>query len=121
MKGTYILLIFIKRGVQIRIGALGKIYFKRGYYCYIGSAFGKTITIEKRVGRHLKRDKKSKWHIDYLLKNKNVKIIDVITFPNKKIECKIAKNFSKYFKGVKNFGCSDCKCNTHLYQVCKNF
>ncbi|MFH8080314.1 MAG: GIY-YIG nuclease family protein [Candidatus Aenigmatarchaeota archaeon] len=115
MFGTYILLIELKKDQKIKIGSLGEINFRKGYYCYIGSAFGKPINIENRISRHLRKNKKLKWHIDYFLNNKYAKIVDVLVFENRKIECFLAKILSKKFKPIKKFGSSDCKCISHFY------
>ncbi len=115
MKGTYCLIINIRRPIKIKIGALGKIKFEEGRYCYIGSGMNNLM---KRISRHFSNDKKTYWHIDYLLKNKKVELEKAI-FNGKKEECKIAEIISNIKKGVKNFGCSDCKCNSHLFLLNK--
>jgi len=38
MKGAYCLVIELKKNSSIKIGALGTIKFKKGLYCYVGSA-----------------------------------------------------------------------------------
>ena len=48
----------LKEG-KIRIGSLGKITFKKGFYAYVGSAMN---NLEKRVQRHL-RKKKNFYHL----------------------------------------------------------
>jgi len=95
---------------------LGEASFKNGDYIYIGSAIG---CLEARLRRHLKKDKKSFWHIDYLLENKKVKILQIWTI-DKKMECQTAEVFcqdptTEIIK--KGFGSSDCKCLTHLFFV----
>ena len=115
MKGAYLLIIDIKKPAIIKIGSLGKIKFEKGNYVYVGSAMN---NLEKRIKRHLKnsKDKKKYWHVDYLLSNKNAKIIKVIKKEsNKKQECEIARKIVKIGQAVKNFGCSDCNCKTHLF------
>ena len=120
MQGSYALILKLKKDSEIKVGSLGKIKFKKGFYCYIGSALGKG-GIEKRIGRYERLDKKKKgkikWHIDYLLINPNISILSVFIFPSKrKIECKISKIFEKKAdKSIKKFGSSDCKCNSHLH------
>ena len=54
MKGTYILVIFLKENSKIEIGSLGKISFSKGYYLYVGSAMGNygSATLINRVKRH---------------------------------------------------------------------
>ena len=75
MKGTYCLIINVKKDVKIKIGkVLGEIEFKKGCYLYVGSAMN---SLEKRVQRHLSKDKKKHWHIDYLLLNDSSNIENV--------------------------------------------
>ena len=120
MQGSYALILKLKKDSEIKVGSLGKIKFKKGFYCYIGSALGKG-GIEKRIGRYERLNKKKKgkikWHIDYLLINPNISILSVFIFPSKrKIECNISKILEKKAnKSIKNFGSSDCKCNSHLH------
>ncbi len=111
MKGSYILLIKLNDEKLIQVGKLGKIFFEKGYYAYIGSALN---NLEKRIQRHLKEDKKIHWHIDYFLKNG--KITDVFYKENIfREECSIADKFKEIFTFIPHFGCSDCKCKSHLF------
>lgn len=115
MKGVYCLIIKVKTDIIQKIGALGKIKFKKGIYVYIGSAQN---NLEKRIKRHLSKKKKIRWHIDYLLKNNFVKIEKVFYKKvGKKEECKIALFLEKIGKPIKNFGCSDCSCTSHLFKL----
>ncbi|MFH7903100.1 MAG: GIY-YIG nuclease family protein [Candidatus Aenigmatarchaeota archaeon] len=115
MKGTYLLLLECLNDCEIEVGKLGKIRFKKGYYVYIGSSMN---NLEKRILRHLKKDKKIKWHIDYLTTNDSFIIRKIfIKESNKKEEEKISKIFEKYFIFIKNFGNSDCKDNSHLFLI----
>ncbi|MDR2967151.1 MAG: GIY-YIG nuclease family protein [Methanobacteriaceae archaeon] len=112
MKGTYCLIIHGKRSSKVRIGALGEICFKEGYYVYIGSAMN---SLKPRIKRHLSTSKKIHWHIDYLLKNENLAIEEIIfNIGEEKIECKIANNISCNGEKMLNFGSSDCTCSSHL-------
>ena len=123
MIGSYILVLFLEKDCKIKIGSLGLVKFKKGYYAYVGSAMGKTLNLEKRVERHKKtilgKTKNLRWHIDYFLASKKVKLFsDIKIKSNKKIECKISKKLEKISDGVvKGFGSSDCKnkCLGHLY------
>lgn len=118
MKGVYCLLINIARDINVKIGALGNMNFEKGGYAYTGSAQN---NIEKRVARHLSKDKKLKWHIDYLLNNKNVKISKVLykETGRKEEECETARELMKHSKIIKGFGCSDCSCSSHLMASAK--
>ncbi|MBU4493370.1 MAG: GIY-YIG nuclease family protein [Nanoarchaeota archaeon] len=118
MKGTYCLVIELKKDSSIKVGALENIKFKNGIYCYVGSALN---NLEKRVQRHLSKKKKLHWHIDYFLMNKNTSIKKIFyKQSNKREECKIAKFVLKNSIGsIAKFGCSDCKCESHLFIIKK--
>lgn len=113
MKGSYCLIINIKKDTEIKIGRkLGIINFKKGCYVYVGSAMN---CLESRVKRHLSDNKKKHWHIDYLLLNKNSEIEKVYTKESgEKLECEIAKKIIENEESIADFGCSDCKCHSHL-------
>jgi len=115
MKGIYILLIKIDKNIEVEIGSLGKINFDKGIYFYIGSAQN---NLEKRIQRHKVKNKKLRWHIDYLLKNKYVKILKIYyKKAGREEECKIAKMLSKTEIPISKFGCSDCNCKSHLFKI----
>jgi Uri superfamily endonuclease len=119
--GIYTLLLFLPKEVTLTIGKLGKQRFPRGYYTYTGSALGKGAScLKHRVARHLRKEKRKFWHIDYLLADENVSVEAVIAAEtNKKMECNINSHI-KGIKGaevpVKGFGASDCRknCGSHL-------
>lgn len=75
-------------------------------------------SLENRVKRHLQfpNQKKRHWHIDYLLERRGAKIIKLYLILNKKrLECVLAKELiSLSGVYVKDFGCSDCNCESHL-------
>jgi Uri superfamily endonuclease len=111
MKGAYVLLIRLDSTQVIRIGKLGRMRFRRGYYAYVGSAMN---GIESRILRHLSKGKKMHWHIDYLLRKG--KIVEIHCFSSgSREECRIADKFLKRFPSIAGFGCSDCKCSSHLF------
>jgi len=121
MKGTYILVMKLKKNLKVKIGSLGLIDFLRGYYCYVGSAVGSTVNLENRIGRHknLNREKKGRcrWHVDYLLVDPNVSIVQTVIIENeKRMECEISRMLEKSANfSARGFGCSDCKCRSHLH------
>ena len=112
MKGCYCLIINLEKNCEIKIGKkLGKIDFKKGFYVYVGSAMN---SMESRLNRHLSDEKKLHWHIDYLLKK--AKITDIVySESTKKIECNLTRYISTEAERIRDFGCSDCKCESHLY------
>lgn len=113
-KGTYCLVLSMEKESNIKIGAKGKISFKKGHYVYVGSALN---SLTKRIERHISKNKKKHWHIDYLLMNKNAQLNEVIyTYSSEKIECDISNEINKKSDGyIELFGCSDCNCKSHLY------
>lgn len=110
MKGCYCLIIEFNHDQMLKIGSRLNVDFKKGYYVYIGSAMN---NIESRLKRHLSDEKKFHWHIDYLLKHSE--ITEIIYNLDKKVECDLSKELSKNSKSIKDFGCSDCECESHLY------
>ena len=119
MKGIYCLLIKSRKSQKIKVGSIGDIEFISGCYLYVGSALN---SIENRIKRHLKKNKKKFWHIDYLLYNNstNVEFIYYIQ-TSKRMECFISKEVAKIVKPVKRFGSTDCNCTSHLYLIPKNY
>jgi len=115
MRGSYCLVLEVLRDLEVEVGSLGKLPFEKGYYVYIGSAMN---NLEKRVERHLRKDKRLHWHIDYLTTLDFVKARRIyIKESSKTEECGVAKEVSKHGLPIKAFGCSDCKCVSHLYKV----
>ena len=111
MKGSYILVINLKEKKSIQIGKLGKIIFEKGLYIYVGSALN---GLEQRINRHLRKNKKKHWHIDYFLEFAN--IVDIFYKESQtREECNIAIELDKYLASIPGFGCSDCKCKSHLF------
>ena len=89
---------------------LGTFIFPIGYYAYTGSA---KKNIDKKIKRHLFKKKNLHWHIDYLLNNNNVHIID--TKKSEMTECSLNKK-TKVKIIIDGFGSSDCNlcCKNHL-------
>ena len=111
MKGSYILLIKLPEEQTITAGRLKTTRFPRGYYAYVGSALG---GFKARLNRHLKSNKKPHWHIDYLLQKAHIDDI-IVCETEKRLECRIAKAIGSQFDDIPGFGCSDCRCPSHLF------
>ncbi|MCX7837538.1 MAG: DNA/RNA nuclease SfsA [candidate division WOR-3 bacterium] len=116
-RGVYLIIGELKRDRKITISQLGEIKFKKGFYIYVGKAMN---NLSKRIGRHLRKIKKKRWHIDYLIDSlNNLKPIPIRTA--KDLECLLAKDIKKIANSfIKNFGCSDCQCDSHLYYFKEN-
>ena len=115
MKGIYCLIITVKKDSRIEIGASGTKYFAKGSYVYVGSAQN---NIEKRAARHSSKNKRMRWHIDYLLAHPEV-TLEKVLYKNtgKDQECTTARLLSECGEPVKRFGSSDCGCVSHLFRV----
>lgn len=113
--GCYQLLMRLDRKCRLSIGALGDILFSPGYYIYTGRA---KKGLRARVGRHFRREKKMRWHIDYFLAG--AKILQVFYYFNRIDECIINAGAKENLRGsvfIKKFGSSDCCCPGHLIYV----
>ncbi len=104
--------LFLPFSQKILIGKLGKIFFKKGYYLYIGKAFGPG-GLNARIKRHLNKNTSKRWHLDYLKEFSELIFIGVIEGID--YECYLAQILVKDFSYIKNFGSSDCKCKSHLF------
>jgi len=115
VKGVYVLVISVGKGIRVEVGALGSVFFERGLYAYVGSAQN---SLEKRIERHLGKAKKKFWHIDYLLDNEAVRVVKAFYKEAEKFEeCRIAGELSERVVPVVDFGCSDCSCVSHLFML----
>ncbi len=113
-RGIYCL-IFQNPVCSLPVGALGEIPFRRGWHIYVGSALGSGGL--KRLERHIRlariRDRRPKWHVDYLLVSDNfILSFAAYTVTTKRLECDLAKGIQG--EPVPDFGCSDCNCRSHL-------
>lgn len=118
-RGAYCLCIAVEREMAVEVGALGRRVFSPGKYIYVGSAMN---GLESRVHRHLNTSRgvlrAVHWHIDYLLKEEGVWVETVYARPSdERVECVIASAVSQRGQPIKGFGCSDCRCESHLFKV----
>jgi len=104
MSFSYVLVMELYSDSTLQIGKLGTITLSRGTYAYIGSAHS-----EKRLERHLRSQKKIHWHIDYFLQKAKITAIYI----SKKPECELAQKIALPY--IPGFGCSDCRCPSHLF------
>lgn len=117
--GTYLLYLKVSEPITIRIPKQ-EITIDKGYYLYVGSAFG-AGGLTSRIHRHLRRKKKNHWHIDQITMSKHCSMHGIAAFLNEKIECQIAQKLTDIEKVsyVENVGNSDCKnkCSSHLFKI----
>ena len=118
--GIYTIIIFLSKKLSVSIVKLGVHKFPMGYYTYTGSAIGSSVSLESRVSRHMQKEKRRHWHIDFLLANEDASVIGVVAaLTHKKLECdmnRYIKTKSKAKVCVTGFGSTDCKknCGSHL-------
>ncbi len=116
MKGTYVLIFENHADIEVEIGKMGCIAFKKGFYAYVGSALS---GLEQRIKRHRREvgnSKKLHWHIDYLLANSAVEVKEILCAETtERKECEIATNMSMHLDSITNFGSTDCACTSHLF------
>ncbi len=119
-KGVYCL-IFQNQACNIEVGKKGEFSFYPGFHIYVGSALGSGGL--KRVKRHidlsLNRDRDPKWHVDYLHLNHAFRLVSAVyAFTSARLECELASRIGG--NSVSGFGCTDCKCSSHLFYRTKN-
>ena len=107
---SYQLFINVTKEINLKVGKLGKFIFPVGSYVYTGSA---KKNIDKRIERHFSKKKNLHWHIDYLLNNDAVQLIN--TKKSQITECSLNKK-TKGTIIINGFGSSDCNlsCKSHL-------
>jgi sugar fermentation stimulation protein A len=116
-RGNYLILLEIPEERAIAIGALGTLTIHPGWYVYTGSA---QKNLSRRISRHLRRIRKQRhWHIDYLTPYaETIAALPIMSYRN--LECDLARSIrSLSGRAVPGFGCSDCRCGSHLFYFAK--
>lgn len=109
--GSYILLVALGKPAMLHAGSLPERNYPIGWYAYVGSALN---GLAPRLNRYLNPDRKRHWHIDYLLDMGTVRGAFVLK-STEKLECSIAAELAARLEKVSGFGCSDCRCSSHLF------
>ena len=115
--GCYSLIITLRSRKKIRVGRLGVGIFPAGTYVYTGSAMN---GLGARLRRHLRRNKKLHWHIDYLLASVQARIRKIIVYPPLPgQECRQNQKIAALPGAaivIEGFGATDCRrgCTSHL-------
>lgn len=110
--GSYLVVLRLAGKEAVRVGGLGTVVFRPGYYVYVGSA---KTNLTKRVERHKRFRKRLRWHIDYLRAVSTVHaVLPVRTTDD--VECGLARAVAGLSDGeAPGFGSSDCRCKSHLF------
>jgi len=92
---------------------MGVVPFPAGWYLYTGSALS---GLRARVGRHLRHEKRPRWHIDSLLAvGRVIAVTSRVT--DERLECdwnRAAILLPGAQVVAPGFGSSDCRCPAHL-------
>lgn len=111
-RGSYLLVLTLSRPADLDVGALGKLHFPPGHYVYVGSAMR---ALSARIRRHRRRHKACRWHVDYLRAAADAAAALPIR-SDRRQECDLAAAVARVLDpGPAGFGCSDCRCTTHLF------
>jgi Uri superfamily endonuclease len=107
---TYQLRIRVQEPLNLLVGRLGRFDFPGGDYIYTGSA---KRNFQARIDRHLRREKRLRWHIDYLLNAPGVGVVEVQA--SSEAECRLNRETPGHVL-IPGFGASDCRvgCVSHL-------
>jgi Uri superfamily endonuclease len=108
VKGLYILLIELEPG-KYRVGRFFEGVLPGGLYIYIGSAWGRG-GLAARVSRHLKKNKRKHWHIDWITSDERTRILKVYFLPRLKGEERLYRALEPIGECiVPGFGSSDTR------------
>ncbi len=113
MMGVYALVLRLEKTKRIGIGKMGEFLFPAGHYVYTGSAMN---SLAKRVERHLKKEKKMRWNIDFLLEKAEILAAKKIE-TKRRVECALNKKIFSLDGAelvCRKFGSHDCGCKSHL-------
>ena len=108
---TYILILDFDIDREVNVGSLGSVSFKKGRYAYVGSA---KSGLWGRVKRHLSNPNRRRWHIDSITGHSTSRKV-FFKEHMEGDECGTASLLSERFDSIRGFGCSDCRCGSHLF------
>ena len=84
-----------------------------GLYLYVGSA---KKGLEKRLARHVKKQKNRFWHVDYITARKDTTVRAIYLAPLGECETLVAISALGTLFGRK-LGSSDCACPSHFVKL----
>lgn len=119
-KGLYVLVFELVDEVCVEVGALGEFELEAGVYAYVGSA---RQHLRQRVERHMRADKPTRWHIDYLTTCGASEPREALLFGlQEATECGLSQRIGECDQSIapiEGFGASDCEagCDAHLWRV----
>ncbi len=119
--GAYALTVDLSAALPLRLGRRPPVVLPAGRYVYCGSAYGPG-GLRARVGRHLRRGKPVRWHVDRL--TAAGRVVEVLVRPDGD-ECGLFAALAACPGAVvplPGFGSSDCRrCPAHLLRLPPDF
>jgi Uri superfamily endonuclease len=116
--GVYALVWRLVSPLRLEVGRLGRVDLPPGWALYVGSAHGPG-GLAARVGRHLRAEKRTHWHVDALTGRAPVCAVWAVESA-RRLECAWAgaiMGLAGVSIPVPGFGSSDCRCPTHLFHL----
>ncbi len=122
--GGYALVIEIPSDCTLVVGRLGLVTVPSGRYIYLGSAQG-AGGLQGRLARHMRLDRRRRWHIDYLTERAPVCEVYFKTSPQR-LECRWTRallSLNGATAPIPGFGNGDCRerCPAHLIRLPEGF
>ena len=113
--GTYGLVLSSSNRATVAIGRRRRLQIEPGYYVYVGSARGPG-GLRARLTRHCREQKATHWHVDYLAPHTDPVSVWYRVGPEH-AEHQWAAAFGEMdaMTMQPGFGCSDCRCDSHLF------
>jgi Uncharacterized conserved protein len=111
MDGIYLAAFRLQEDAQIPISTLDNPELRPGLYVYVGSGQN---GVEHRIRRHFSEVENTHWHIDHLSAEAEPVGAVALELPGV-YECMIARAADG--EAVEGFGCSDCRCDSHLFKL----
>lgn len=115
--GTYALILACAKSGRIDVGRAGILELKRGYYVYVGSAFGPG-GIRARIKHHLRFTAAPHWHIDYLKHHCTLREL-WLEYSAVKGELNWVEKIARHKDArvpLNGFGASDSRSASHLFR-----
>ena len=116
-QGSYLVIFRLPKKKIVRVGSLGDLPLRGGYYTYVGSA---RQNLSSRIERHRRLRKKIFWHIDHLSAEADFHAALPVRSSDD-LECEMASALQDFSDGaIPGFGSSDCDCLSHLFWTRKD-
>lgn len=115
LPGTYALIMTATEHRCLRIGRLGSLALRPGWYVYVGSAFGPG-GVRARLAHHRKPAARPHWHVDHLRPHAGLQRAWYTHDPHRREHqwAAILLQLPGAEVPLLGFGSSDCGCPSHL-------